>query len=385
VSGSILPDIAAYRDDLVRLFQDLHAHPELAHEEYRTAATVASLLEQWGYEVTTGVGGTGVVAGLTHGDRQKSLGLRADMDALPVTEATGLEYASREPGMMHACGHDGHVAMLLGAARYLAGTRRFNGTVRLIFQPAEEIIEGAAAMVEDGLFERFPMDAVFALHVAPQLPKGVLGFRSGPAMASADHWEVVLSGAGGHGAEPERTADPVVAGASVVMALQTVVSRSVPAGQPTVVTVGAFQAGDRGNVIPGEAVLRLSIRNTEPETRVAVLERVRAIVAGQAVSYGVDWAIRETNSSLVLVNDPGLTAFARCVACELLGESHVAESPLIMAGEDFSLMLRQRPGCLCFLGNGAETNLHSPGFVLSDDILLTGAAYWSALVERFLA
>jgi hippurate hydrolase len=377
--------VALYRDDLVQIRHDVHAHPELSFREHRTAKKVATLLEQWGYDVATGVGGTGVVATLTHGTSQKSVGLRADMDALPIAEATGLPYASSDPGKMHACGHDGHISMLLGAARYLSETRLFNGTLRLVFQPAEEIVEGATAMIEDGLFQRFPMDAVFAMHVAPELPKGVMGFRSGPAMASSDHWEVVLTGIGGHGAVPEKTVDPVVAGASIVMALQTVVSRSVSSQQPTVVTVGAFQSGDRGNVIPGEAILRLSIRNTEPEIRVRVLERIRAIIMGQAASYGVDWMIREMSSSPVLVNDPAHTMFARSVACELFGESRVAQTPLIMAGEDFAFMLQQRPGCLCYIGNGGETNVHSSGFVFSDDILVTGAAHWSALAERFLA
>jgi hippurate hydrolase len=275
--------------------------------------------------------------------------------------------------------------MLLGAARYLAETRSFDGTVRLIFQPAEEVFGGAAAMIEDGLFQRFPVDAVFGMHVAPELPEGVMGFRSGPAMASCDDWEVVLTGIGGHGSAPEKTTDPVVAGASLVMALQTVVSRNVPPQQQTVVTVGAFQSGDWGNIIPNEAILRLSIRNGDPEMRIRVLERIRAIIMGQGASFGVDCTIREFGSSPVLVNDQASTMFARSIACELFGESRLAQTPLIMAGEDLAFMLQERPGCLCYIGNGDGPNVHNSGFLFNDDILLPGAAYWSALVERFLA
>ena len=381
----ILSDIEHYRDDLVQLRRDIHAHPELAFDELRTAAKAAALLEQWGYEVATKVGGTGVVATLTHGEAAKSLGLRADMDGLPMTETTGLKHASMDAGRMHACGHDGHIAMLLGAARYLSKSRSFNGTLRLIFQPAEETMEGAAAMIKDGLFCRFPVDAVFGMHVAPGLPQGTMGFRDGPAMASSDRWEVILTGIGGHAAVPEKGIDPVVAGAAIVMALQTIVSRNVSPQQPTVVTVGAFQSGDAGNVIPHEAILRLSIRNTEPEARIRVLERVRAVVAGQATSYGVGWEIREGKSSPVLVNDSGQTAFARVVARELFGDGCVADAPLVMANDDFAFMLQERPGCLCVIGNGNGATVHNPAFDFNDDNLVTGAAYWSALVERFLA
>jgi len=370
----ILSEIEHYRDDLVQLRRDIHAHPELAFDEHRTAAKVAALLQQWGYEVATKVGGTGVVATLTHGKAAKSLGLRADMDGLPMTEATGVKYASLDAGRMHACGHDGHVVMLLGAARYLSKTRSFKGTVRLIFQPAEETMEGAAAMIRDGLFSRFPVDAVFGMHVAPELPRGTMGFRDGPAMASSDRWEVILTGVGDHAAMPEKGVDPVVAGAATVMALQTVVSRNVSPKQPTVVTVGAFQAGGAGNVIPHEAILRLSIRTTEPEARIRVLEKIRAIVAGQATSYGVGWEIREGESSPVLVNDPGQTAFARFVARELLGDGCVVDVPLVMGSDDFAFMLQERWGCQCFIGNGGEATVHNPAFDFNDDNLVPGAA-----------
>jgi hippurate hydrolase len=364
---------------------DLHRHPELAFQEYRTAGKIAETLKQWGYEVTAGVGKTGVVAGLTCGTSAKSMGLRADMDALPIAEETGLPYASIEEGRMHACGHDGHVTMLLGAARYLAETRSFNGTVRLYFQPAEEIIEGAAAMIKDGLFERFPVDAVFAIHLAPELPLGILGTRSGPAMASADRWRVILTGIGGHGAIPEKAIDPIVAGSSIVMALQTVVSRNVSPHLATVVTVGSFQSGDTDNIIPHQAILRLSIRNTHPETRLQVLERIRTIIMGQAASYGVECEIQEMSATPVLLNDPELAEFARTVARDLFGHDRIAETPLIMASEDFAFMVQEKPGCLCNLGTGGNFGLHHPEFVLNDDVLVPGASFWAALVERFLA
>jgi hippurate hydrolase len=381
----VIPRISTYRDDLVRIRRDFHHHPELAFHEERTAVIIADLLRQWGYDVATGVGRTGIVAALTHGTSEKSVGLRADMDALPMTEATHLPYASIHTGMMHACGHDGHVTMLLGAARYFSETPAFNGTVRLIFQPAEEVIEGAAAMIGDGLFNRFPVDAVFGIHGAPEIPGGMMGFRSGPTMASADRWNVILTGVGGHGGVPEKAIDPIVAGASIVMALQTVVSRNVSPGQATVVTIGSFQSGDTDNIIPSQAILRLSIRTTDPEVRTGVLERVRTIIAGQAASYGVSCEIREMSAAPVLVNAPEMVTFARSVAQDLFGKDRVVETPLITASEDFAFMLQERPGCLANIGIGGEFSLHNSRFDFNDDALVRGASYWAALVERFLS
>jgi hippurate hydrolase len=382
--GDILSTIKHYQNDLVRLRHDFHAHPELGFKEHRTATKVVALLRQWGYEVATGVGGTGVLGMLAHGMGKRSLGLRADMDALPITEATGAAYTSREHGRMHACGHDGHTVMLLGAARYLAENRCFNGRVYLIFQPAEETMEGAAAMIKDGLFVRFPVDAVFGMHNEPSFPPGEMAFRDGPTMASSDLWEVILTGKGSHSSQPEKGVDPVVAGAATVMALQTIVSRSVSPQQPTVVTVGSFQSGEASNVIPRQAILRLSIRTTDQEARAQVLERIRAVVAGQASSYGVNWKISEGKSNPVLVNDPQQTTFARQVARELLGHERVKGMPLLMASEDFALMLQERPGCYGFIGNGGVATVHNPAFDFNDSNLVIGAAYWSALAKRFL-
>ncbi|AZD71748.1 N-acyl-L-amino acid amidohydrolase [Pseudomonas chlororaphis subsp. aurantiaca] len=280
------PHIFAWLDDVASdlraVRQDIHAHPELGFEENRTAALVARSLEEWGYQVHSGIGKTGVVGVLRNGSSPRRLGLRADMDALPIVENSGVAYSSRHSGCMHACGHDGHTAMLLGAARYLAATRQFDGTLTLIFQPAEEGQGGAEAMLADGLLERFPCDALFGMHNMPGLPAGHLGFREGPMMASQDLLTVTLEGVGGHGSMPHLTVDPLVAAASVVMALQTVVARNIDAQEAAVVTVGALQAGEAANVIPQQALLRLSLRALNAPVREQMLERVKAIIHTQA-------------------------------------------------------------------------------------------------------
>ncbi len=364
----------------------LHSHPELAFEEAGSAQYIADLLRSWGYDVATGIGKTGVVASLTCGAGHKSIGLRADTDALPVLEQTGLDYGSLTPGKMHACGHDGHMAMLLGAAKHLAERGAFNGTARLIFQPAEETMGGAKAMIADGLFERFPMDVVFGMHNMPGEPQGKLIFRSGPMMASVDGWEVTLEGKGSHGSTPHLSIDPVVAGSAIVMALQTIVSRNVAPLKSAVVTVGAFQAGDAGNVIPQKARLGLSIRASTPEVRELVLGKVRSIVAAQAESFGVTHTITEAAAGAVLVNDPQQTEFAAEVARELLGTENVDTNGVFyMGSEDFAFMAQQRPGAYCIIGNGDTPQVHHPKFDFDDRNLGIGAAYWVALTVRFLA
>ena len=297
-------DVSKGQNQMKEWRRHIHQHPETAFEEVKTAEYVASLLTSWGYEVITGIGKTGVVASLTHGSGESVIGLRADMDALPIEETADIDYKSQNPGKMHACGHDGHTAMLLGAGRFLSQTKRFNGTVRLIFQPAEEAISGAPAMIGDGLLEKFPMDAVFGLHNMPGLPHGTFHFREGPMMAAVDNWEVKLTGKGSHGSMPEKSIDPVVAGASIVMALQTVVARNVPPLESAVVTVGAFRTGDAGNVIPQTAVLRLSIRSLTKDTRELVLKRVRTIIQNQAAGFDVSCEINQGSPGEVLENDP---------------------------------------------------------------------------------
>ncbi|MEO8022350.1 M20 aminoacylase family protein [Polaromonas sp.] len=376
--------------EFIRLRRDIHRHPELAYEEHRTAALVADKLEAWGYQVERGIGGTGVVGRLVRGDGQRRLGLRADMDALPIHEASGVEWSSAIPGVMHACGHDGHTAMLLAAARHLAEKGRFDGTLHMIFQPAEEGEGGALRMMEDGLFERYPCDAVFAMHNIPGVPQGQLLLREGPLMASSDYATVTLTGVGGHGGIPHKTADPVVAAASVVMALQTIVSRNVDPLQAAVVTVGALHAGKKSSVIPESATLEMSVRALDAQVRATLERRIREVVQHQAQSYGTVAEIEWKRGYPVLVNTPAETAFARDVAIELLGADKVTvHASQVTASEDFAYMLERVPGSYLQIGNGAGDGrgacmVHNPAYDFNDDNVAVGSAYWVLLAERFL-
>ena len=382
---TLLNALSADQEQMKAWRHHLHRHPEVAFDEHNTARYIADLLRGWGYEVAEGVGKTGVVARLRCGDGKKSIGLRADTDALAVQEMIASEHKSTIEGKSHTCGHDGHSAMLLGAAQYLARTRAFNGTVNLIFQPAEEIMGGAVAMIKDGLFERFPMDAVFGMHNMPTLERGKLYFTGGPIMAAVDNWEIVLTGKGSHGSMPEKSIDPVVAGASLVMALQTIVSRNVAAKDSAVVSVGAFLAGDAGNVIPQTATLRLSIRSSAPETRKLVLDKVKAITAAQALSFGVTHEIREGAPGAVLVNHPDQTLECADVARTLLGDDQVVmPGPTFMGSEDFAYLAQHKPGTYCFIGNGDTPMVHHPMYDFDDRNLPVGAAYWVAVTEHFL-
>ncbi len=364
----------------------LHANPELSQEERATARYIADLARGWGFEVAEGVGGHGVVASLTAGTSGKAIGLRADTDALPIQEDNTLPYRSTVDGVAHLCGHDGHTAMLLAAGEHLARTRRFDGTVRLIFQPAEEIMVGGPAMIADGLFDRWPVDAVFGLHNMPGLPLGTLHFRDGVTMAAVDNWEIELTGRGSHGSTPELSIDPVVAGASLVVALQTIVSRNVAPHDSAVVTVGAFLAGNAGNVIAQSAIIRLSIRTMTPEVRTLVLDRVRAIAGAQAAAFGCTHVIREGVPGAVLVNDPTETARAADYARDAFGADVVTyPGRSYLGSEDFAFMLEQRPGTYCLLGNGDTPMVHHPQYVFDDAILPIGAAYWVTLAEGYLA
>ena len=376
--------------EFIRLRRAIHSEPELAFEEHRTAALVAEKLESWGYAVERQVGGTGVVGRLTRGTGAKRLGLRADMDALPIAEATGAAWASRRPGVMHACGHDGHTAMLLAAARRLADDGGFSGTLQLIFQPAEEGGGGALRMMEDGLFDRYPCDAVFAMHNMPGVPQGHLVFREGAAMASSDYASITLTGVGGHGAMPHKATDPIVAAASIVMALQTIVARNIDPQQMAVVTVGALHAGKANNVIPATATLELSVRALDRDVRGTLERRIKALVAAQAESFGVDARIAWRAGYAVLVNTPEQTAFAREVGLELRGASGVTlQGPAQSASEDFAFMLERVPGSYLLIGNGDGDSagacmVHNPGYDFNDDNIAIGAAYWTLLAQRFL-
>ena len=376
--------------EFIRIRRDIHAHPDLAFEEHRTAALVAGKLSDWGYEVTTGVGRTGVVGSLRRGSGTRSLGLRADMDALPIVETGAMAWASTKPGLMHGCGHDGHTATLLAAARQVAQDLDFDGQLHLIFQPAEEGAGGAVQMMADGLFERFPCDAVFALHNMPGIEAGRFVFRSGPTMASSDNVCIHLKGKGGHGAFPHQCVDTVVAAASIVMALQTIVARNVDPLKTAVVTVGAVHAGQANNVIPEEARLALSVRALDPEVRALLKTRILELVERQAASYGVQASIDWQDGYAVLVNSPQETALATQVALTLFGPERVdANGPMFTASEDFAFMLQQVPGCYFFVGNGGTgtsgaCHVHNPGYDFNDDIIAPAAAFWRSLVATYL-
>ncbi|WP_043289033.1 M20 aminoacylase family protein [Paraburkholderia oxyphila] len=383
-----LSDIHASSREMIELRQHIHAHPELGYEEFATSDLVAQRLADWGYEVHRGLAGTGVVGTLKCGTGSRRIGLRADMDALPVHEQTGLPYASRHAGKMHACGHDGHTAMLLAAAKQLAQSRNFDGTLNLFFQPAEEGLAGARRMLEDGALERFPCDAVFAMHNMPGHPAGKLGFRAGPFMASADQVTVRVNGVGGHGAMPHKTVDPVVVCAAIVFALQTVVSRNVAPLDMAVITVGAIHAGEASNVIPGEARMAISVRALRPEVRDELERRIKSVIAAQAAVYGASAEITYEASYPVLVNDTQMTAFAEKVARDWVGDAGMIEDLAPLTGsEDFAWFLQRCPGCYLIIGNGdgeGSCMVHNPGYDFNDDILMTGAGYWVRLVESFL-
>ncbi len=377
--------------EFIQLRRDIHQHPELAFEEHRTSALVADKLQAWGYAVHRGLGATGVVGTLTRGTSQRRLGLRADMDALPIQEANGVAWASTKPGLMHACGHDGHTAMLLAAAKALANDVTFDGTLNLIFQPAEEGGGGAVRMMADGLFEQHPCDAVFAMHNMPGVRTGHFVFRDGPAMASSDYATIRIHGTGGHGAMPHRAADPLVAASSIVMALQTVVSRNVDPLQTAVVTVGAMHAGQANNVIPALATLELSVRALDPDVRRLLEQRIKDLVAAQAQSFGVTAEVDWRAGYCVLVNAVAETDFARQVALDLVGPDRVTlHGPALTGSEDFAFMLEKIPGSYLLIGNGDGDSagacmVHNPGYDFNDDNIATGAAYWVALAERFFS
>ena len=385
--------------EFIQLRRDIHRHPELAFEEHRTSDLVAAKLEGWGYAVHRGLGGTGVVGVLKKGSGNRSLGIRADMDALPIQEATGLACASSKPGLMHACGHDGHTAMLLAAAKAIAQdasqdasqNTSFSGTLNLIFQPAEEGGGGAVRMMDDGLFDQHPCDAVLAMHNMPGTPAGHFVFRDGAAMASSDYATIRVHGTGGHGAMPHRAADPLVAVAAIVMALQTIVSRNVDPLHTAVVTVGALHAGQANNVIPALATLELSVRALDPDVRLLLEQRIKALVLAQATSFGVTAAIEWRKGYCVLVNSPKETDFARGVALKLVGPERVTlHGPALTGSEDFAFMLEKIPGSYLLIGNGDGDSagacmVHNPAYDFNDDNIAIGASYWVALVREFFA
>jgi len=385
-----LGDLEPSRGELVELRHAIHRNPEIGHKEFQTSKLVADKLAGWGYEVTTGVGGTGVVGTLTAGSGTRRIGIRADMDALPILEQTGLPYASLNEGLMHACGHDGHTTMLLGAAKQLAATRNFSGTVHLIFQPAEEagIDCGAKRMLADGLFERFPCDAIFALHNHPGSPARAFRWHKGPFMSASDRVTITVKGLGGHAARPHQTIDPIVAAASIVMALQTVVARNVDPTKTAVVTIGTISGGKAMNVIANDVTMGLSVRSFDADVRMLLRKRIIELAETQAASYGATAVVDYQLGHPVLVNTDAETELAREVAEALVGTDNVAEIDRITGSEDFAYMLERVPGCLVRIGNGVGDKvplLHTSRYDFNDENLTVGAAFWVRLAERFLA
>lgn len=385
--GAPLAQIEAHRAELTAWRRDLHAHPELAYEEKRTSAFVADELRRIGLDVDVGLARTGVVATLSTGDGP-SVGLRADMDALPLSEANRFAHRSRFAGRMHACGHDGHTVMLLAAARALAERPRLRGTVRFVFQPAEEAAGGARAMVEEGLFERFPMDRIFGMHNWPGLSAGCFAMRAGPLMASMDCFDARITGRGAHGALPQHGTDPVLAAAHAVTALQSIVSRNVDPRRAAVVSVTKLHAGHAHNVIPEHADLAGSLRAFEPEIRAAIKRRLEDVLTSTAAAFGAKAKVEYAVENPPVVNDAAAMAVAAAAAARVVGADAVdTDTEAVLGSEDFSLMLERRPGCYVFIGNGDGEGgcmIHDPSYDFNDDILTTGASYWVRLAEAAL-
>ncbi len=382
-------DLSDSQDFLTQIRHQLHANPELSFKELATAELVALRLGEWGYEVTRKVGGHGVVGRLRQGEGTRSVSLRADMDALPILEENSSAHASKNAGVMHACGHDGHTTMLLGAARQLAKTRNFSGTINLVFQPAEEAgrDSGAQCMIADGLFERFPCDAIFGLHNHPGYPVGTFMFGSGPFMSASDRVFITVHGRGGHAARPHLTVDPILIAGSLVMALQSVVSRNIDPTQTAIVTIGSLNSGMASNVIPESASMGLSVRSFNPAVRDRLQERITELVTQHVHGYGGSVEINYERGCPVLVNSVAETAFALQVASELVGAEHTV-SPFgpVTGSEDFAYYLQHRPGCFLRLGNGESSAMvHNARYDFNDQNLTVGAAYWTRLAERFLA
>src|SRR5262245_11730800 len=381
--------IAEFHDELTNWRRDIHAHPELGFEEQRTANLVAQKLEEFGYEVFRGIGRTGVVGRLCVGSSSHSIGLRADMDALPIEEATNLTYRSRHEGRMHACGHDGHTTMLLGAARYLAETRNFDGTVNLIFQPAEEGLGGGEAMVKDGLFDRFPCDAVFGMHNRPGLAIGKFQIRTGPMMAGGAYFDITVNGCGAHGARPEAGIDPVIIASHITTALQTIVSRNVRPIDTAVLSVTQIHAGDAYNVIPERAFIRGTARAFEPRILGLIEQNMGRLASGVASGFGATAELDFRTLFPPLVNDAAEAGFIADTAAELVGAENVNRNGnLVMASEDFSFMLDRRPGAYIQIGNGdgfGGCEVHNPGYDFNDEALPFGASLFARLAERKLA
>lgn len=383
----VLPKIADYADELTEIRRDFHQHPEIGFEEVRTSGIVAGLLRKWGVdEVHTGLGKTGVV-GVIKGRKEgsRTVGLRADMDALPMPELTNLPYASKNPGAFHGCGHDGHTTMLLGAARYLAETRDFAGRAIMIFQPAEEGLGGARAMLGDGLFEKFPCDEVYGMHNDPLAGPNKFGVKPGPAMAGATFFDITINGVGSHGAMPHHSKDPIIIATALVQSLQSIVSRNVEPTQPAVLSVTQIHSGSAYNVVPDKAVISGTIRYFANEVRDRIHGRILKMCAGFAASYEVEIVPDLRPIFDVLINDAELAQAYREAASEIVGEENATiTKELVTGSEDFADMLRAVPGAYCTLGHKGSVPVHNPGFLLDDDMLPVGASIMARIIEKRL-
>ena len=385
----VLDEIERNHEEMVGWRRDLHAHPELGFAETRTSTVIQDRLKSFGVDALHSFNGTGVVAVIHGRDGDGAIGLRADIDALPIGEQSGVPYASTNPGAMHACGHDGHTTMLLGAARYLASSRKFRGTAYLIFQPAEEI-GGAKQVVDGGLFDRFPMRLVFGMHNFPTMPQGEFHWRNGPIMAAANFFEITLVGRGAHAAQPHFGIDPIVAGSALVNGLQTIISRTLDPFRPGVVTIGSFQAGEAANAIPREAVLKGTARWLDAATGETIVRGIRRLAESIAQAYGTTVEVAMHMVAPTTINDKAAMALAREAATSVAGAKQVVEmGEPVMGAEDFAYMLEAKQGAYIMLGSkrSGEHNpmLHHPAFDFNDAVLSTGAAYWATLVEQELA
>ncbi len=379
----VIDRIADFADDLTAIRRDFHEHPELGMEEVRTSGIVAKLLNDWGIEVHTGIGKTGVVGVLKGKGGGKTIGLRADMDALPIDERSNLPFASKTPGVMHACGHDAHTTMLLGAARYLAETREFDGTAVFIFQPAEEGLGGARAMLADDLFTRFPCDEIYGMHNFPNGAPGEVGVKPGQAMAGADFFDIHIRAYGSHAAMPQDSKDPIVIGSALVGQLQTIVSRNVPATASIVFSVTQIHAGAAYNVIPSDCTISGTMRYFDPDIAELVRQRVRDLCAGMAAAYGVGIEFDNREIFDVLVNDAALSDAMLAVAGEVVGADQATVTEGVkMGSEDFADMLRVIPGAYCTIGHAGTVPLHNDAFFLDESILPVGASIYAKLIER---
>jgi hippurate hydrolase len=385
MTQSTLDRARLYQDELASIRQDIHAHPELGLQEHRTADIVARKLEEWGIEVHRGVGQTGVVGVLRNGNGQASVGLRADMDALPILEATGLPYASQTPGLMHACGHDGHTTMLLGAAKYLAETRDFNGTVNFIFQPAEEGLGGAQAMLKDGLFTRFPCDAIFGLHNRPGLPVGEFVTSKGVRFAGGAFFDITITGKGAHGARPQESIDPVMVACHIGTALQSIISRNISAQDTAVLSITRIQSGDAYNVIPQYAVLAGTVRAMKSEVMALVEQNMKRLAVSIAAGFGAEAVVDFRNLFAPVVNDEQEFMAYADAAAGVVGEVNIRrDSPPAMASEDFGFMMQQVPGAHVLLGNGDGAEVHNHLYDFNDEAIPYGVALYAAITEKKL-